>query len=110
VEFFSVIATLYIVLLPDWGGRLPLIKLTAPSTVNGLETLTVTSLPGTGKTLTILGDAGDTVGLKNGAGADQWAQNGTETVGAQVFDVYTNTADAAVKVLIEQSIQRNIDP
>ena len=70
----------------------------------------VLDMAGTGKTLTILGDAGDTVGLKNGAGADQWAQNGTETVGAQVFDVYTNTADAAVKVLIEQSIQRNIDP
>ena len=70
----------------------------------------VLDMAGTGKTLTILGDAGDTVGLKNGAGADQWTQNGTETVGAQVFDVYTNAADAAVKVLIEQSIQRNIDP
>ncbi|MCK6404731.1 MAG: retention module-containing protein [Rhodocyclaceae bacterium] len=70
----------------------------------------VLDMAGSGKTLTILGDAGDTVGLKNGAGADQWTQNGTETVGAQVFDVYTNAADAAVKVLIEQSIQRNIDP
>ena len=70
----------------------------------------VLDMTGSGKTLTILGDAGDTVSLKNGAGADQWTQNGTETVGAQVFDVYTNAADAAVKVLIEQSIQRNVDP
>ena len=61
---------------PDAGGR--------NHSLSNLMLQDVLDMAGSGKTLTILGDAGDTVGLKNNARADQWAQNGTETVGAQV--------------------------
>ena len=70
----------------------------------------VLDMSGSGKTLTILGDAGDSVGLKNGDDLNQWSQIGSETVGAQVFDVYANAFDTEVKVLIEQSINRTIEP
>jgi hypothetical protein len=70
----------------------------------------VLDMTDSGKTLTILGDAGDSVALKNGSGSDQWSQTGTQNVDGHVFAVYSNDVDAAVKVLIEQSIQRTIDP
>jgi VCBS repeat-containing protein len=70
----------------------------------------VLDMTGSGKTLTILGDGGDSVSLKDGSGTDQWVKSGAESSGGHDFDVYTNANDAAVKVLIEQLITRHIDP
>ena len=79
-------------------------------TLSNLTLADVLDMTDSGKTLTILGDAGDSVALKNGSGLDQWSQTGTQNVDGHVFAVYSNDVDAAVKVLIEQGIQRNIDP
>jgi hypothetical protein len=53
--------------------------------------------------LTIFGDAGDSVSLKNESGAE-WASSGSEVIDGHAFDVYTNAYDSTVKVLIEQQI------
>jgi hypothetical protein len=79
--------------------------------VESLSLDDVLDVTGGGKELTILGDAGDSVSLKNGANAnDQWAKTGTETTADGIFDVYTNAYDATVRVLIEQHVQQRIDP
>ena len=80
--------------------------------LNHLTLQDVLDMTGSSKTLTILGDNGDAVGLKNGvASDDQWVKDlATVTDGTHVFDVYTNAHDTAVKILIDQQItQRHID-
>jgi hypothetical protein len=83
---------------------------TGNHTVESLSLNDVLDVTGGGKELTILGDSGDSVSLKNGADAnDQWAKTGSETTTEGTFDVYTNAYDATVRVLIEQHIQQHID-
>ena len=89
--------------------RLDLMPSNQSHSVSNLSLQDVLDITGSGKTLTILGDAGDSVGLKDGTGTDQWVQSGSQTVGGHTFDIYTNATDAAVKVLIEQQVQRHID-
>ncbi len=69
----------------------------------------VLDMTGSGKSLTILGDSGDSVSLKSTLGGT-WSTSGAQTVDGHNFDVYVNSQDAAIKVLIEQSINKNIDP
>ena len=78
--------------------------------LNHLMLQDVLDMSGSGKTLTILGDSGDSVGLKDGSGLNKWTNTGTETSDGHVFDIYTNAFDSAVKVLIEQQVNRHIDP
>ena len=89
--------------------RLDLMPSNQSHSVSNLSLQDVLDITGSGKTLTILGDAGDSVGLKDGTGTDQWVQSGSQTVGGHTFDIYTNATDAAVKVLIEQQVQRHVD-
>jgi VCBS repeat-containing protein len=89
--------------------RLDLMPSGQNHSVSNLSLQDVLDISGSGKTLAILGDAGDYVGLKDGTGSDQWLLSGSETSGGHSFDVYTNAYDAAVKVLIEQQVQRHID-
>ncbi|MDR2112472.1 MAG: hypothetical protein LBQ62_05140, partial [Candidatus Accumulibacter sp.] len=81
--------------------------------VDNLSLQDVIDITGNDNILTILGGSGDSVSLKDGAGAE-WTRSGTE-VGTgvdtgHVFDVYTNAYDSTVKVLIEQQIDQNIVP
>ena len=69
----------------------------------------VLDMTGTGKSLTILGDSGDSVSLKSTVGGT-WSAGVAETVGGHNFDVYLNTQDPAIKVLIEHQIVKSIDP
>ena len=69
----------------------------------------VLDMTGSGKSLTILGDNGDSVSLKSTVGGT-WSTGGSQTVGGHDFDVYLNTQDPAVRVLIEQQINKSIDP
>ena len=69
----------------------------------------VLDMTGSGKSLTILGDSGDSVSLKSTVGGT-WSVGGMETAGGHNFDVYLNTQDPAIKVLIEQQIVKSIDP
>ncbi len=62
-----------------------------------------------GKSLTILGDSGDSVSLKSTVGAT-WSAGGSQTVDGHSFDIYLNTQDSSVRVLIEQQINKSIDP
>ncbi|MEI7429507.1 MAG: hypothetical protein WCL27_03555 [Betaproteobacteria bacterium] len=78
--------------------------------LNHLMLQDVLDMTGSGKTLTILGDSGDSVGLKDGSGTNHWVNSGVESSGGHSFDVYINSYDAAVKVLIEQQVNRHIDP
>jgi hypothetical protein len=66
-------------------------------------------MTGSGKSLTILGDSGDSVSLKGTVGGT-WSAGGSQTVDGHNFDVYLNTQDPAVRVLIEQQIVKSIDP
>jgi hypothetical protein len=69
----------------------------------------VLDMTGSGKSLTILGDSGDSVSLKSTVGGT-WSAGGSQTVDGHNFDVYLNTQDLAVRVLIEQQIIKSIDP
>ncbi len=69
----------------------------------------VLDMTGAGKSLTILGDSGDSVSLKSTVGGT-WTAGVAETVGGHNFDVYVNSQDAAIKLLIEQQINKSIDP
>jgi hypothetical protein len=69
----------------------------------------VLDMTDSGKSLTILGDSGDSVSLKSTVGGT-WSSGGSQTVGGHDFDVYLNTQDPAVRVLIEQQIIKSIDP
>ena len=69
----------------------------------------VLDMTGSGKSLTILGDSGDSVSLKGTVGGT-WSAGGSQTVDGHNFDVYLNTQDPAVRVLIEQQIVKSIDP
>jgi hypothetical protein len=53
-------------------------------------------------TLTILGDSGDKVSLKNGEGGS-WQSSGTDNIDGHVFDVYTD-ASQMVRLLIQHEI------
>jgi hypothetical protein len=77
--------------------------------IGHLSAQDVLDMTGTGKSLTILGDSGDSVSLKSAVGAS-WTASGSQTVGGHNFDVYVNSQDAAIKVLIEQQINKSIDP
>ncbi len=61
------------------------------------------------KSLTIFGDSGDSVSLKSTVGGT-WSAGGSQTVSGHDFDVYLNTQDPAVRVLIEHQINKSIDP
>ena len=61
-----------------------------------------------GKSLTILGDVGDTVKLKDVAGG-VWNHSGTSSAGGHDFDVYSNTQDAGIRRLIEHLITQQIE-
>ena len=92
--------------------RIDLMPTGQDHSLNHLTLQDVIDITGSGKTLTILGDSGDSVGLKNGVTIDdKWVkQLATETDGTHVFDVYTNAHDTAVKILVDQQItQRHID-
>ena len=69
----------------------------------------VLDMTGSGKSLTVLGDNGDSVSLKNTVGGT-WSAGASQTVDGHHFDVYLNTQDPAVRVLIEQQINKSIDP
>ena len=69
----------------------------------------VLDMTDSGKLLTILGDSGDSVSLKSTVGGT-WSSGGSQTVGGHDFDIYLNTQDPAVRVLIEQQINKSIDP
>jgi large repetitive protein len=68
----------------------------------------VLNMTDSGKTLSILGDDGDSVSLQNGNGLDVWSKGGSVTESGHTFDVYTNTLDPAVQVKIEQAINDSI--
>jgi len=68
----------------------------------------VLDMTDSGKTLSILGDAGDSVSLQNGVGLDVWSKGGSVTESGHTFDVYTNTFDIDVQVKIEQAINDSI--
>ena len=69
----------------------------------------VVDMTGSGKSLTILGDSGDSVSLKGTVGGT-WSTGGSQTVDGHNFDVYLNTQDSTVRVLIEQQINKRFNP
>ncbi len=77
--------------------------------VHSLSNLTlqdVLDMTDSGKTLSILGDGGDSVSLKDGAGV--WSKGAAVSEGGHTFDVYSNSLDPAVTLKIEQAINASI--
>lgn len=89
--------------------RLDLMPAGQDHSLSHLSVQDVLDMTDSGKSLTILGDSGDSVSLKNTVGGT-WSVGGSETVAGYHFDVYLNTQDPAIKVLIEQQINKSIDP
>ena len=77
-------------------------------TLNALRAEDVLGMTDAGKSLAILGDAGDTVKLKDIAGG-VWNHSGTSSAGGHDFDVYSNTQDAGIRLLIEHLIKQQIE-
>jgi VCBS repeat-containing protein len=77
--------------------------------VSNLSLADVLNLTDGNHILSILGDAGDSVSLKNGVVAeDAWSKTSSINDGGHNFDVYTNALDPSVTVRIEQAINANI--
>ncbi len=77
--------------------------------VSNLSLADVLNLTDGNHILSILGDAGDSVSLKNGVVAeDAWSKTSSVNDGGHNFDVYTNALDPSVTVRIEQAINANI--
>ena len=89
--------------------RLDLMPVGQNHSLTDLRIQDVLDMTDSGKSLTILGDAGDSVSLKNGAGAD-WTLSGTTTDSGHSYNIYVNALDPDVSVKIDQLVHQNINP